>query len=216
MAGRPYPHTKLVIRGLIGSTQTWSCGLGISTASVPTGAQLTTWLASIQSAAEDWWNGGTPDISTGVGVDTFLTQLEAYTYLAGQGSATAQGQYNYATPQHGANGNILSARDCLVASLETGLPGRSFRGRIYCPCNGMALTSHQAATGYVTNVATATANMITAINASSIGADPATVVILNNKDFPQPVTQVKVDSLPDTQRRREDKLGALFTHFVTV
>jgi hypothetical protein len=102
-------------------------------------------------------------------------------------------------------------RDALVVSLKTGLSGRSFSGRMYFPITAAPFSAnHQLGQSQCNSWATATGNLFNSVNASGYGTWTPQVIVANDKDFPPFVTQVKVDSNPDTQRRREDKLRAAF------
>lgn len=99
----------------------------------------------------------------------------------------------------------------LVASLSTGRPGRSFRGRMYWP---MLATSLEASSGRVPTavcglVATDTANWLRAVADTIVDPNPPLdpVVTSQTQGVNTRVETVGVGDVPDTQRRRRDSLS---------
>lgn len=203
-----YPYVRLVQFGTINTVQDWSVGLGVTIALDldPTNLQLSAWLGDISPAAQTWWtaSGGGADQNT---ADVIYTGIRAYSYLAGATAAKAQAELIFGTPRPGrASSAQLPDRTCLVMSLKTGLPGRSFRGRRYLPCTNAGLSHGQLSSTVIANALAPEVAFLNAVNDSTIGSRAVTACIINNRDFAQPITQVSVNSLPDTQRRRTDKI----------
>lgn len=106
----------------------------------------------------------------------------------------------------------LPAFTALVASFRTAVPGRGGRGRSYLPLtNGTPMSGglFQISSAAATTVANAYKAMIDSINSATIAA-PFTshrvAVRSSSIGTGIPITSVIVDSLPDAQHRREDKL----------
>jgi hypothetical protein len=97
----------------------------------------------------------------------------------------------------------------LVASLRTASFGRSYRGRIYLPIDGVL----PGADGQVTSATcTAAANAVAAfLTATSAGGPPTASVGSFTKSLMTPINSVIVDSVADTQRRRRDQFVSLHT-----
>lgn len=112
-----------------------------------------------------------------------------------------------------ASGNPLPAQCSAVVTLRTALAGASFRGRMYTP------PISQASIG--SNGLIITANVTTLVNAYgnafvALAADGGQSGVWSNtkKTFTE-LTQVEVDSVIDTQRRRARKqVGSRQSHVV--
>ena len=104
-------------------------------------------------------------------------------------------------------------QSALVATLQTGRPGRSYRGRMYLPFLTSAFNAGKISTTSVTlgARAAAVADLLadTATAASSFpGLQPA--VVSKAADAVTSVTSVRVGDIMDTQRRRRDSLVETF------
>lgn len=96
----------------------------------------------------------------------------------------------------------------VVVTLETGIPGRSNRGRAYLPpvvVGNMTAGTGQLPSSVCTTLANAFADMLSALRDD---APPSgnPVVSSATKGSMQDITSVRVDSIIDTQRRRRNKL----------
>lgn len=118
----------------------------------------------------------------------------------------------------GTNGNAtLPLSVAMVISLRTSVAGRSGRGRIYIPhiaVNIMSGTTGNFVTANVTLAMNSLVDLATRINT----ADPAlSIAVLSTvHGVSRDVIQVVVNSLPDTQRRRDEQLGATSVQSATV
>jgi len=202
-------NMKVVIGGTIDTTQTWSVGLWVINGDFdqPTQAAMTDYLNAIDGPVALWWRTGTPSCVNITAADVELVSLRAYAQVNPNTPSTAVAELLYGSPIAGTNSGVLSTRESMVASLLTGAPGRSRRGRIYIPACGAALTNHQFSATDVDDVAEATATLLEAMQAGVTGWTAGTVAVFG-KNGPNPITQVRVDSKVDTQRRRSDKIGA--------
>jgi hypothetical protein len=216
MPGIPLGLIKCVIQGHISTVQDWSTAfwLGLDEGSAPTSDTMDAIAAAIQPEVETFTGVAVSEIwSSAVSYE----QLKVYYYPASTTVAEYVGVAAPATIVHGTHGGTMPPLVAMVASLRTPFEGRSRRGRMYWPAMG-ALNSadgqYQDAT--CAAIATGTAAMLTAVNAldlTSEGVTGSTVVVASfTKAYTTPVTEVIVDSIPDTQHRREDKLGADYTH----
>jgi hypothetical protein len=120
------------------------------------------------------------------------------------------------TTVSGTGSVYLPAFTALVASFRTAVPGRGGRGRSYLPLtNGTPMSGgqFQISSSAATIVANAYKAMMDSINSATIPA-PFTshrvAVRSSSIGTGIPVTSVIVDSLPDAQHRREDKILPLY------
>lgn len=205
MSTTVYPRIRLVIGGVIAGVQTWSVGVSTTSTDIPpTQADFTTWLDSLVASLTACWSAGPGVAASG---DTQLTRLSAYHYDANARIASRVAETPVG-PLGGHASGSNSYRDCLVASLMTATPGKSGRGRMYWPATGAAITNHQAGSSLVSDMATQIALFLNAINASSVGPVPPTVIVAGKISPPPPVIQVAVDTKLDSQENRSDKIAA--------
>jgi hypothetical protein len=117
------------------------------------------------------------------------------------------------TPDQGpSNTNQHPAQCTQVATfLAEGQPrGRASRGRIYLPCPNAAVSSSTGQNGLGSAIATAVATWIGALNdVADLGQ--AAIMSSLGAGITAPITQVRGDDLPDTQRRRRRQLTSLTT-----
>lgn len=208
-----YAYVKLVQHGSIAADQTWSTGLAValSSSTPPTEAELSTWLASLDTAYAAWWHIGTgvADLNA---ADTTYDGNRCYYYPAGQTAASAQANREFSGALPGSqSAGANPQRTCCVSSMITGSSGRSFRGRRYLPATGAPLTAHQFGSVFVDHIVAAEVAFLDAVGASSIAGADLIPIVANNRVSPPSIQTVRVNSLPDTQRRRTDKVGAIYT-----
>lgn len=205
-----YAYGRVVIGGSMSTADSWSTSFAFSGADIVSPTALQAALTAFAPAVEDWWTSGTPSLQNVTSSDSFIDSIRGYYYEAGSSSADTVGEYVYPSPINGAQSAKLSARTALVATLITGHPGRSFKGRMYLPATGAVLANHQHSSGNVTDVASATADLLTAWNAlTETGISVACVAGKTNLTV---VSSVRVDSIPDTIRARSRKMVALSQH----
>lgn len=217
MAGVNIDMCKLVIKGHMMTSQTWSVGMwlacGVTTGA--TAADLDGALAGMDTMLNTWWTAIKAFNAPTVQYDASalylvpagsnaasLTSLRAHTAVVGTGAA-------YTSP-----------RQALVVSILSGHSGKSFRGRSYVPYTGQgASTNMQAANGTCDAYANAHAALLDSLRAYSVSALGGTLPVYirsEAKGIATPTVQVRCDSLIDTQRRREDKIGAAYAKLVTL
>jgi hypothetical protein len=202
-------YTRLVMAGTNAGGNSWSTGLSLGLIENLAQADLQSWLDTLATSVGSTFNAGA---NLGWGALTSnqskLTELRAYTYPNLGGPAAAQAVHDYTTPVNGASSGTAPYTCACVATLLTGVPGRANRGRMYLPADGTAFTSHQFSSTQCAAVATGVINLIDAIQSSTAGGGNPIVIIAGAKqlDPSRLVKQVRVDSLPDVQRRRQDKV----------
>lgn len=213
MTGIGQSLVKVVLQGTLATVQSWSTSFWLDLgdpAPQPSQAALDAYAAAITGAM------ATPvgTIATALfGSTTKTTQVELYWYNPNtiHAAMVATPQALVKTGGGGADGPLFTA---LVASMRSLTPGRSGRGRCYWPLTIAGPTGAGGQVGAATcsTLATQWAGVLTAVNALPAGgAAPlgqAAVVASFTKGIGYPINHVTVDSIPDTQHRRSDKLVA--------
>lgn len=219
MAGTGSIMIKIVLHGTMLGSQTWSTGffLAIPAATaVPSAADCTAAAAAANAAALTWWGS----IKSQEAPYCSYVGARAYAYAAGSSTSSATGEATSGSPVPGTNGSANVPYVSLVASLRTATSSRSTRGRMYVPYTGGNVidTNGQATTFQTTAWANAIHDLLaTTVEQVAVGlSQPSTELVVASFTDGKvtPVTQIRVDSLPDVQHRRTDKLGAANTAVV--
>jgi len=142
--------------------------------------------------------------------DSSYTFVKAYCYPTGGPTATFVGERTI-TPGGGGGGSgsgNAPLYQCMVVSTRTALSGRTHRGRLYLPASGTTLdTTHRFANPLLGQVADAMKAMFDAVNDFVVPVG-LVVSVLSQKDSDSEfVTSISIDSKPDVQRRRENKMA---------
>lgn len=140
--------------------------------------------------------------------------VDAYA-LDTNGHAETQAQSTFTTRNVGTSAALAMPPECaIVASLRTGLPGRSKRGRLYL---GGFVSSALGTGGTVTNnvqktISEGLADFGTAMKfAVPVGTDRLNWSVLSRTlGQTNKVTQIRVGNLWDVQRRRQSALTEAF------
>ena len=204
-------HSRLVVAGKIGGTQTWSTGIGLNGTdeSAPAAATLQRFVDEFAPLVSTWFGAAVGSLNNS---DVSLEKLILTSYLAGETKAHAVAEHQFApVVTGGSTVQSLPVFTALVVTLLTGIPGRSGRGRMYLPMTTAPLANHQADQNMCTTVATRTATMLIAMATAETTGQPQLIPAVCGKTGNFNITSVKVDSNPDVQHRREDKIGALFS-----
>jgi hypothetical protein len=198
----PANVVKINMRGTGVGSEIWQAGLWWKGASdVTSQADLQSNLDAAVAAYTTFWNSCKPNIATGFA----WTGLTAYWYAGGP-TALYVASHDVAAAPGTLTGNGSPLDTSLVISLITKTSGRSFRGRMYMPCHapvpvGTGLWAGQAAT-----YSAAAATMMLAVEAAT--AHTWGPVVASRKlgvfNF---VNFARCDSLPDVQRRRENRMS---------
>lgn len=135
--------------------------------------------------------------------DTFVNvRMTGYPALTGPASVSATST-NSAV--NGTSSIATAPQVCVVTTLRSSTPGRSFRGRLYLPAR---FTGSQADGSVTGPMATAAAAIVNAINDQIIialaGVSVAASWVVYSKTVPAatPVVSLSVGNMCDTQRRR--------------
>lgn len=224
----PYDRVRLVMSGTIATSQSWSCGLTCASLTTAGGNMNSVDQAALNDFANEavtvirkFWNtaaSGTTFIpKTILSQTTLVTDVTAYKYEAGSDTAALVSTPAFGAAIAGTGTSPHPSQTSVVASLRTTTPGRRGRGRIYLPATGAAmdLVPLQFLPTLYNGLATDVARLIHDVSVIGLGQDDSTVVVGSQFGSPR-VTFVEVDSRPDVQRRRADKIEPLGTGSVTV
>lgn len=218
MPGKAFPYLHLRLKGDIATTQSWSTGLSFD-ADVAGIADpdLLTWLSTaVAPLVTTWWNAsnGAGAINTS---DTVLRGLEAETYVAGSTVADSSAAFSYTSPGVGGSAGAAPTQTCVVVSTRTFTPGVRGRGRMYIPATGLVLNAtHNVGSLFIDALANSTATLITALNATSVAGSAIQAIVAGSDPTGHPITSLRVDSEPDIQRRRADKIRASYQKVVSI
>lgn len=204
-------HNKVIVQGsFAGGEEVWSFGIAyMGSTGAPTG--LVT--------AQDDLNGWAADIRANI--DTDLTLLRnCLTQNGGVGGVTTQfyGDANTLVRQSVVAGGYTAGlgtsygplQNAIVVSLQTGIPGASYRGRIYWPAPGAGIdASFRLDTPTdPADIASQMADWLNAVTGYALdnNGDVIPGVFSKVKNQVTPVTSIRVGNVCDTQRRRRDSL----------
>ena len=213
----PVDRIKMTVFGSIDTSQGWSTSINFiaELAGGSWGPSDATALATAldAGAVNAWWLTAKAAAST----TTTHDGTRLLFYPAGSETATVIGEHILPTAQVGTGTGNNPRLIAMVASLRSDVAGRSGRGRSYFPATGMAVnTNGQWTTGNCGLVGGAYVTLLNSMNAldvSGYGLTKLTAAIASfTKSQMNDITSVVCNSLPDTQHRREDKLGAAFTY----
>nr|CRY96787.1 hypothetical protein [uncultured prokaryote] len=201
----PAGVVRVVLHGNLPGGEIWETGFWMDNTGV-TDASLADALANIiagtlnandesgalaQMALEFW--------SAGMN----WTEVRVYGYPNGGPKAAFVGLFTNPTPVAGSGTNQFPNQVALVLTLNTGLAGRSYRGRMYIPIgkgalDGMAELTPQLLSDFVTTWRT----FFSDVNVSDTGRF---VVVSAERGIATPLSAVKADSRLDIQRRRANQ-----------
>lgn len=202
----PANAVKIVLAGSMSGGEQWETGFWMTGTGVHDGA-------TANAQAELIWGTLTSSDASGAmritsiriwDVSITFSEVRCYLYLDGV-HAAAIGSFVPAVPIHGqAPGNIMPHQISACMTLNTGLAGRSHRGRMYLPATALSLSAggmfqHPD----IDPVVAAWATAFTDINAANDGK----IVVCSRKlGITTPVSGVAIDSIPDVIRRRAKQL----------
>lgn len=207
----PVPVAKVVCSGTMASgVQDMSFGLYIDAGFTDfiDQAELDSFLAAIKSTYNDFlFSAHVKNFWTGT--DQFTT-LKAYFIPATGDTATLMSETTFTSPIAGSGTANHPLGTAIVLSNRTTLPGRSGRGRIYLPANGIASTSTDTVGSNTELDALGTA-YLTFLNALR-AATFFPIVASFTKSVINQVVTYQIDNKFDTQRRRGDQIAASHTN----
>lgn len=136
-----------------------------------------------------------------------------YSYNNGGSQATYAGEYTAPTATTGTAPGHLPNQVCAVVTLRTDQSGRSYRGRMYLPAFGAALSTTGGLFGQFdqTNCQTMVNDLAAAFQ--DLGASDAgtPVVVSPTRGVATLITSITMDTRADIQRRRANKQAAAVT-----
>jgi len=217
VAGVPEDQIKFNIIGDIAAAQSWSFGVwcGVATTGTPTSADLLAYLQGFETAFAALWTSLKPYNAA----TCRRTGSSAYFYPAGATHSTLVA-HNTITAVPGTGTASAGPRNALVCTLTTATSGRSARGRFYVPVTSAAMGADLQMPS--ANVDTFTVACQTWLNAlrtggsGSVWGNAPPRVRSEKTGASLIVTGLTVNSLYDTQRRREDKLKPTYTKVLTI
>lgn len=208
------PHLAIVAHGSLPGAEQWSCTLRTTKVEATIGQTL---LQTLTTAAVAAWRSLIVDaqvmFSTGVVLSGVTTRA-----LDSRGITQSQAEAGPLTTGAGI-GTIQLPNQCsIVATLVTARAGRTGKGRIYLPVLAPPFntgTDGGLAGNYVDVVATRVKGLLDALNTALAGITDTPKVGVQSKTASSQlggtytgaaVTQVRVGSIIDTQRRRRNSL----------
>lgn len=198
---------KVVLSGSLATgTESWSTGFycnGNTGFVVNTPAALGTWAAAV---ATDFTTLLGTALKNGLSSAGAIQKVDIYYYPDIAGPAAAVGTAtNFVAGLTTAKNPLPTAA---VATLETGLAGRSYRGRMYWPALAWTVSASGLFAGTEpANFRTEIADMIEGICTRAPGEGGfKPVVASRTRGVVTDVTAVSNDTIPDTQRSRRDNL----------
>lgn len=203
----PAGTIKAIIGGTLPSGEEFAWGFQMENGVGTTQLVLDELAGSVSAAVAN--NLLTPTVKGYYNVNVVFTTVTLYLYAGG---TDAQLISTTGIPDGaGTNANAPVPNQCaIVVTLNTGVPGRSNRGRSYLPCvaaNQVGADTQLSQT-VCTTLAQAYASMLEAI-ATGSPADAVPAVASATKGASRPIVSVTVDSKIDTQRRRARNEQAL-------
>jgi len=193
-------EARVILSGTMPKGEIFSTGLSIDTGGGLTQATLQTMTNNFAGALPastfaTFFKANNPN-------NVIITKVRAEYYAAGSSHAAFSAEAAVLVAGTSSATAVLPNQVAMVATLLTGLAGRSFRGRMYLPV--LAPPSTQAVVGDYTNTtvdsaAAAVDGLLDDAEAAYLG--PA-VVASPVASALTPITNIRVDSRCDTQRRR--------------
>lgn len=199
------PTVRLSFGGVLPGSEIWQCSLRLDAqvGGVPTQADLDSWASAARAQVAAYLGGTTTKAALGNGV--VANFVKAY-YIPANSTVSSKVSDGGTYTVNG-SGTVGSPNQvAVVVSLRSSNPGRHGRGRYYLPALALAYSSAGTFSGpTATGLATEAATFISNLNA--IALEDWTVMAGTIPGLY--ATQVVVDNVADTQRRRRN--GVLAT-----
>lgn len=193
----PTGVTKVVISGTLPSNEIWQTAYWTTGYAASDITDATTATLAASSAFVALMNA----VKAANGSTTLITALDRYHYSGGS-AADAHGHAALSYAGSGAS-NFHPNQIAGVCTLRTATAGRSSRGRMYWPMTSATVGSTGLfAGGQMDAITDALAAHFTALKTASF----IPVVVSQTRNATYPITSVDNDEVPDTQRRRANKL----------
>jgi hypothetical protein len=200
--GIPAGTVRVALQGHLSTTERFETGFWLAPITVADNAAAQDLSDTIEEAIIGDSTHLDP-IAAILGTTSGYDLLKVYCY---NGGATAHAIGETPFVKNGTGGTPGPFQACMVASMRTGLAGRSHRGRAYLPANGQGYgtTGFFGSTTY-DDVAEGFAGILQTVNDA---VTPGRVVVVSQTlTTYADVTSVIVDNRPDIQRRRANKLA---------
>jgi len=211
----PIPVAKVVASGTMASgIQSMSFGLYIDAGFTDfiSQATLDAFLADVKPTYEAFLGSGS--VKSFWTADCQFDTLRAYFIPATGHTATLLSETALTSPIVGTGTANHPTATSIVISNRTELPGRSGRGRIYLPANGIAggAADHVSSDAAIDGLGTAYATFLSTLIADTYLPIVAsfTKAVVNN------IRSYVIDNKFDTQRRRGDQIAPTHTKTGTV
>lgn len=200
-------YNRVVISGTLGEgSEIWSCGVNFAPDSGPTvqsPTDLGQWAAAIVAGPVTNLPAA---LGNGLSSSGEITEVSTYFYADIGTPAISVGTAG--ASKAGSGTGALPLSTACVATLLTALSGRRYRGRLYWPAIGWQVDPDGSFDGTIwTPFAEDVAEFLEGVATAAPGAtDLRPVVVSVAGGFVTPVTSIRADDLPDTQRRRDESL----------
>lgn len=199
---------RLTVSGVYGNGRTWSFRQHYSSA-----ASLATILADWSAAWTTAWTTATTGLATVYATSTVLTEFTAAT-LTGTPYREGLKSANPVTHAGTASGDSMAPADSILVSRRTAQVGGRNRGRTYLPAPAEAVQNDGLLT--VTDAGHVSTS-INGVRTAMVGAGHTPVIYNTKVSTADPVVQTnktvtleEVDRILRTQRRRQEKLAAVY------
>lgn len=212
--GIPAESMRVSLVGHQGADEIFDTSFWVAGAGVPTSnADANTYASQVSAQL-----GGPTltELCTLLYTDSGYDEVRVYSYPTGGPSASYIGTAAIGSGT-GTGTSAMPLQQCMVATLRTGLAGRSHRGRMYLPASGRGLDTGHVFNSTVTSaVCTALADFLSAVN--GLGSTNNVAVVSQTLTQATTVVEVTVDQRPDIQRRRANRqsTGTMASEAVTI
>lgn len=205
----PVAFVRVSLLGSLPGGEVWSVNPaygGDFATTPPTAAQLQTWADAVSGMGDDLVPAALQQLmSNAASLDS--VKIAAYN---DDGTLSSYVESPLANAIVGTSTISAPPTTALALSLYTATVGRSGRGRIFWPALGLSLdtTTGRVPLATCASIASAAEEMLSAIeNAGPAAFDPFLAVYSQRLGSRQPVTQIKVGDVPDSQRGRKNALA---------
>lgn len=215
----PFPpgdYVKMVHAGAVAGGESWSFGIWYEVTgliSLPSPTQMNTLAGHLSTNFQAFWT--TLKARNQPGVDA--RSVSAYFYRNGQLAVQSNAGFAAVPGTAAAIQPVYVSR---VVTLLTARAGRSYRGRLYLPYTGTNLSGSTNLWNSDSTTLTALKSLVTLSTSDIItdlaGTTAGPVVYSNTVGGHEPVTSLRMDNKPDTQRGREGRLAATLYDTATI
>lgn len=204
----PAGVTRCSITGTFGAGDIFDASIWYTGMTIASNAAAATVAGTLATAL---MGAGVTALKTAYGPADAITGTKVYHYPTGGPHATFIGAAGV-TGMVGTGTQDGPLQNSLCVTGLTASSGRSFKGRTYFPGNGFVLgvgSGSNINAAQLTTWLSAWATAINAFSAANSGSTP--VVVSSHLGVATPITQFRVTTKMDTQRRRANKQMPLTT-----